>query len=116
MFQSLQPSQPFDINAISRSGLPTMSSAVMRASPMGLSALRTPQMRPALTPSQMAFSRQLSSVTGISIPIATQPGMGIVGRLCMWMSYKYDKAGDQLTAQPTGRQTDQSAITDGQTH
>ena len=81
MFPSLQPAQPFDIRAMSRSGLPAMSSPAMGMSPLGFSASRAPQMRSALTPSQMAFSRQLSSVTGISIPIAAQPGMGIVGKL-----------------------------------
>lgn len=79
MFPSLQPSQPFDIRAMSRSGLPAMSSPAIGMSPSGFPAPRVPQMRSSLTPSQMAFSRQLSSVTGISIPIAAQPGMGIVG-------------------------------------
>ena len=79
LYPSLQQSQPFDMNAMSRSGLPAMPSSVIGTSPLGLSGIRAPQMRPALTPSQMAFSRQLSSMTGISIPISAQPGMGIVG-------------------------------------
>lgn len=38
----------------------------------------------------MAFARQLSSITGISVPISAQPGMGIVGEFnrmkigCQW--------------------------------
>ena len=80
MFPSLQQQQqPFDINSMSRSGFPATPSTVMGPSPLRLSAIRASQMRPALTPSQMAISRQLSSVTGISLPISAQPGMGIVG-------------------------------------
>ena len=67
------------MNAMSRSGLPAMPSSVIGTSPLGFSGIKAPQMRSALTPSQMAFSRQLSSMTGISIPISAQPGMGIVG-------------------------------------
>lgn len=79
MYPSLQQSQPFNVNAMSRSGLPAMPASVIGTSPLGFAGIRAPQMRPALTPSQMAFSRQLSSMTGISIPISAQPGMGIVG-------------------------------------
>jgi len=58
-----------------------MTSPAIRPAAMGLPAFRAPQMRPALNPSQMAFSRQLSSITGISLPLSIQPGMGIVGEL-----------------------------------
>lgn len=68
------------MNAIARSGLPSVPSPALGSPAMGLSALRNPQMRPAYNPSQMGFSRQLSSITGISLPLSVQPGMGIVGR------------------------------------
>ena len=78
--QSLVQTQPFTMNAIARSGLPSVPSPALGSPAMGLSALRNPQMRPAYNPSQMGFSRQLSSITGISLPLSVQPGMGIVGR------------------------------------
>lgn len=78
--QSLVQTQPFAMNAIARSGLPSVPSPALGSPSMGLSALRNPQMRPAYNPSQMGFSRQLSSITGISLPLSVQPGMGIVGR------------------------------------
>ena len=75
--QTLLQTQP--LTAVSRSGLPSMPSPVVGSTAMGLSAVRRPLMRPAFNPSQLAFSRQLSSMTGISLPISVQPGMGIVG-------------------------------------
>ena len=81
MYPSLQQThtQPFEMNAMSRSGLPTITSPVMRPTALGLSAFRGPRMRSAFNPAPMAFSRQLSSITGISLPMSAQPGMGIVG-------------------------------------
>lgn len=73
----LPQAQPFNVNAMSRSGFPTM-----QPTGMGQSRFSAPIMRSAFNPSQMAFSRQLSSITGISVPISAQPGMGIVGKLC----------------------------------
>ena len=81
IFPSLQQPQPFDMNPMGRSGFPTSPSTVMGPSPLGPSAIRASAMRPVLTPSQMAFSRQLASITGISLPLSAQPGMGIVGKL-----------------------------------
>lgn len=68
--QTPQQVQPFNINAMSRSGLPSLTSS-----------FRTPAIRSPMNPSQMAYSRRLSGVTGISLPISAQPGMGIVGEL-----------------------------------
>lgn len=79
MQQSLQQPQPIEINAMGRSGLPSMTSPTMGPAALRLSAFRNPQMRSAFNPAEMGFSRQLSRVTGISLPISAHPGMGIVG-------------------------------------
>lgn len=70
--------QPFNVNAMSRSGFPTT-----QPTGMGQSRFSAPIMRSEFNPSPMAFSRRLSSITGISVPISAQPGMGVVGKLCL---------------------------------
>lgn len=78
------------MNTMTRSGLPSMTSPAMETASMGISPLRSPLLRSSWSPSQMAFARQLSSITGISVPISAQPGMGIVGEFnrmkigCQW--------------------------------
>ena len=92
---------PFNVNAMSRSGFPAT-----QPTGMGQSRFSAPIMRSEFNPSQMAFSRQLSSITGISVPISAQPGMGIVGKLCL-----LEERDSKLSIESTDRPTDRRPLT-----
>ena len=91
---------PFNVNAMSRSGFPAI-----QPTGMGQSRFSAPIMRSEFNPSQMAFSRRLSSITGISVPISAQPGMGIVGKLRL-LEERDSKLSIESTDRPTDRPTD----------
>ena len=87
-FSMLSQAQPFNMNAMGRSGFPAaefepIGMGRSRFSPAGM-------VTPGFNPSQMAFSRQLSSITGISVPISAQPGMGIVGEFALIVNNEHN--------------------------
>ena len=72
---------------MSRSGFPAI-----QPTGMGQSRFSAP----------ITFSRRLSSITGISVPISAQPGMGIVGKLRL-LEERDSKLSIESTDRPTDR-------------